>query len=358
MNRFLYTYILSALILSLAGCVSEVTYDVEGEEYTILEGIITDSPGESIIRISKVSGYSDEKEPVRASGVLYKNNNPEVDLTLLREGELALPITLKLETGASYHIEVTTEDNITYHTIPQIIQPVRRTDSLSFDFDRRLEGYNSAGAPLYVRYVDVFAHVNLPAGADSSRFFRWDVDEAWAFEEAAATPTDPVAVCYLRRDVTENPVTILTNSGLSSGPVKIRVSSQPLDEAFLQKHYFNAYLHSIDRRAYEFYEQAQRLIDNTGNIFDEIPAPIKGNIFNPEDESEVVLGYVEFSKADTLRLAITRDQIPFSIFDLCSLPNPCIPRNLPPGVDPPPCKCFACAAVYGFGTLNPPFYWE
>jgi hypothetical protein len=356
MRSMFFVSLLVSLLLN--GCVSEIIYDIGDQTFTVIEGVITNSPGESIIRISRVTGYGQSEEKIRGEGVLYKNGSPETNLVLLREGELALPINLKLEEGASYHIEITTEDNQTYASIPQVIQPRFRTDSLSFDFDRRLEGVNSAGAPIYVRYIDIFAHVEFPGGQEDQRFYRWEVDESWAFKEKAVTPADPVATCYLRRGVTENLVTILTNDNLTAGLAKVRIATQPVDESFSEKHYFNAYLHSIDRRAFEFYEQAERLIENSGTLFDEIPAPIKGNMFNPDDEEELVLGYVEFSQVDTARIAINRSQIPFAFFQPCILPNPCPPRNLPPGTPQPPCACLACAAFFGFETLNPPPYWE
>ena len=117
-------------------------------------------------------------------------------------------------------------------------------------------------------------------------------------------------------------------------------------------------MHSIDQRSFGFYESAESLIGNQGAIFDEIPGFVEGNIEETGENTsgEPVLGFVEFSLADTTRLLIERGDFTFQLFDECAGDFQCPPA--PPGGEAPACPCENCGEFFGLESETKPSYWR
>lgn len=341
-------YFLLILFISTS-CLTEIDFDTSAETSIVVSGVITNSWDERAIFVSRSKGIETEVEKLNATGAIYKDGEYAEDLFLVRPGELFVPVWFEVEEGATYHIEIMTEDEQVYRSIPQMVQPRLQTDSLSFELNRRETGLNSQGIPISQWYVDVLAHINIPPGS-SPRYYKWHIDEVWSVESQFAT-------CYVYREEVENPIAVVTSKDLGAGLAPIRILSVELDDGFFYKHYFNAYLHSIDETSYDFYNKVRRLTANTGGLYDELPAPVKGNIFLHEGTPETVLGNVEFSLSDTLRLAVDRREISVQLFNRCETAMPCPPPP-PPGDPDPPCICESCLPFFGVGSLGKPLYWE
>ncbi len=341
MKNFIYILLLFALSM---GCLTEINFD-DGSEATIISGVITNSQDERSIFVTRSKGIDPEYRLLEAPGVIYKNGELEVELIQQKAGVLSVPPSFKVEAGATYYVEITTQNNQTYQSRPQEVPAKRRTDSLSFEIVQRQIGININGETIDQFFVEVFAHILIPEQEDTL-YYKWQVDESWNFISDSAT-------CYLTKNVSETPVVIQTSLGLPKGLLAIQITSEEADIDFFYKHYFNVYLHSIDEELYTYYEKVQRLTENTGTLYDEVPAPIKGNVFLSSGEDEFVAGNIEFSLVDTLRLPIKNEDLEIRLFNVCETDEPCI--ILPDIV--PPCVCRDCRKRPGFGTLKP-YYWE
>lgn len=354
---------LIGVVLILASCVTEIQFDTEVENFLVIGGVISNSPTEKVITVSRTTGVGTQPAPVQATGQVFKDGAPWRELDILAPGELALPAFLDIEEGASYVIEIITEDGSTYRSEPQVVQPLLKTENLSFDVSTRVSGINFEGNPIFRRFVDVYATVTIPApsGADIRPNYRWQVDESWLVEEIPNAIENPDLInCYVTNSVGEFPSTVLNIEDISAGESIVLVAIRLLDTSFRKRHYFNVYLHSIDTRAVQYYQNSQRLVSNNGTIYDEVPALVKGNLFNVDDPSERVLGYVEFSLSDTTRLAIDYGQINEEVFYYCEdSDDPCPQLPLPQGgTTRANCECFECDSIYGQQTRQRPFYWE
>ena len=180
------------IIFLFSSCLTELDFNAGNEEAIVISGVITNSRDESTIIVSRSRGIQADVSKIKASGAIYKNGVLDQELVSINEGELVVPIWYMLEAGASYHVEITTEDGLEFQSTPQIVQPILRSDSISFELTRRQEGESRLGAPIYIWLVDVFAHIDIPPGSEG-RYYKWHVDEAWSFESQFAT-------CYLRRE--------------------------------------------------------------------------------------------------------------------------------------------------------------
>lgn len=340
----------------------EFTQDLNSE-YVLINGVISNSPGERTIKVSRGLGI-DTREfiPLNVRGNIYRDGQLWDQLAVQGIGELYVPFTLKLEEGRSYEIEIITSDNEIYRSKPQIVQPKGEIKSLSFQTERRFSGTNFSGLPKSDIFVDLFSHIDLP-GPEETRYYRWQVDGTFSFIEVARQGfgSDPIQTCYVSHFVEENPTTVLSSEGLSSGEVRHLVNTRIADGSFLFKHVLNVYLHTVDRETFEYYDRAIRLATGAGNLYDEIPAPLQGNVNKTTGDSETVLGYIDFSLSDTMRISLAKGELGVSISNVCETLTPCPVRPTPPGgglPDPLYCKCWDCNLALPNSSLIPPFFWD
>ena len=349
---------LSLLLALQLSCVSQLENPLNLEPQLVISGQFSNSPGSRVIRVLSVEGLDGKGTQLEASGSIYKDGQVFAELEVNEDGDLELPANFVVEEGAAYFAEVITNGNNVYRSEPQVVQPKLETESISFEFEEDIESSRFLGLTVNRSRIEFFAHVNLPDPQVEKRYYRWVVDEAWNYIESNQDDT-----CYLANTIFDNTSSLVTNASglLQNGEARVSILDKRLDNTFAHTHFINVYLHSLDAKTFEFYEKSQRLTSGTGTIYDEVPGPFRGNLSNVADAEEVVLGWVEFFLADTLRYRVRRDEINTSVPTQCDdIPGggPCPPQIPPPGGGlPPPCQCNACAAVLGQDALNPPDYW-
>ena len=79
----------------------------------------------------------------------------------------------------------------------------------------------------------------------------------------------------------------------------------------------------LSKGAYEWKEKLKKNTEELGSIFDAQPSETSGNIHNPADPSEQVIGFVECSSQTTKRIFINRSDLPnvfvFTGYENCSI---------------------------------------
>ncbi|MEM7370152.1 MAG: DUF4249 family protein [Bacteroidota bacterium] len=344
-----------------SSCISEINFDLDGEELIVVSGVITNSTDEQFVLVTQTSSFIQNIDTLLVTGTVYKDGEPLMDMERDNFNRLVMPPGFTLEVGSSYHVEITTPDNEILRSRPQVVQPKLGVDTMFFRIEERFDGYNINDQPINNQYVVAYAQVSVPDSIDGPLYYRWTADESWSFFEVPdpGMPNRLDHVCYLTADIDEHPSTILTTRNLKSNSIAVEVARRVLDPSFLYRHYFNANAHSIDSTAYEYYAKADRLISNAGTLYDEVPALLTGNVYKVDKEDEQVMGYVEFSIVNTSRLRIENFEIGINQFNQCMTRNPCNPPIGTPGDTTTwYCMCYDCAHVFGFETLNKPSYWE
>ena len=380
-NKLTGLFFLCLSLCTLFACVTEIDFGAETSGQLIISGVISASKGERTISVLETNGI-EEPLPVEASGTLFKDGNPDQVLESIEKGKLVLPLAYKLESGPEYYLEIKV-GSTTYRSIPQKIFPRKHSLPLSYERTREIEGESIDGVPIYVNLVEIFANLEIDNQEKQEEFYRWQIQNQWLVREVPRPIVDTfirvdssrdwvtgewiydtmkhwipdtVKDCFPSTSVNDYPSVLLRTGSLGNGPAQIKMTSHIIDETFIFKHYFSVYLHRINEQNFEFYQKSERLIGNQGSLYDEIPALVRGNIFNPADSNEVVLGNVEFSFADTVRIGITKDDLGILIADPCrplSGDNICF--KFPEDV---PCKCWDCDLVFGLETDEKPDYWE
>lgn len=333
----------------LLGCISEIDIARRGEERLVIGGVISNSPGERSIFVQKTNGLDSLAVPTKASGVIFRDGAVWANFATPQTGELELPAEFQLESGRSYQVEITTSDGRSFQSIPQIVQAPAKPDSLSFHITTRSTPQND-GTTDFSWVVQLLAHFTLSEQELATSYYRWQIDNAWAFRDWRDT------VCYLQESVRDFESIIFSGSKVLPGAQQVIVATRPLGDPFLETYYFNTYLHSIDSSTYSYYDRSQRLTQNQGAIFDDVPALIEGNIreIGENGSSVSAIGYIEFSLADTTRLRINRGDFTFQLADPCENWR-CNPNDTV-------CLCEDCGkwfmAKENIETETPPSFWE
>jgi hypothetical protein len=108
--------------------------------------------------------------------------------------------------------------------------------------------------------------------------------------------------------------------------------------------------YSLTQQAYDYWENVKEQLEGAGSIFSPPPSQIIGNVYNIDDDTELVLGYFQVSAVREKRFFIARGEVPgnpggpVSAFSECNAPEPAD-------------GCYDCRLYNPFATTERPPFW-
>jgi hypothetical protein len=102
----------------------------------------------------------------------------------------------------------------------------------------------------------------------------------------------------------------------------------------------------ISEREYNFWKQADQLINVDGTLFDLPPGTIKSNLFNVDNPNEVIPGYFSVVSKTRKIAFVSPFDIGYQPKTICTT----IPNR------PNPDQCGNCLVIFN-STLEKPDYW-
>ncbi|MEM8896850.1 MAG: DUF4249 domain-containing protein [Bacteroidota bacterium] len=255
--------------------------------------------------------------------------------------------------GESFYLTVSLADGRKFQSslekIPQKI-PVQNT---YFEVNTDITT-NERGSPLERKFVDIYVDIELPE-SDESTLLRWETDRVYVFREVdwPKPPCDPrrfPGTCYIIEGKAQpEEVILLDGDDYQVGAVdRIWVGRKRLDSTFNQLSVFSIFQKSTSRSSFTYWDDVSRVASPGGSIFDIPPSPVRGNIFNTENEGEIVLGNFEAVNTDTVRLPIYPTDL-----DMNFIPPYCQPRRFRPCEYYAP--CLFCWLIPNY-TMERPSY--
>ncbi|MEM7658546.1 MAG: DUF4249 family protein [Bacteroidota bacterium] len=315
---------LSLLMLATA-CIEQIEFETEEEaaEFLVINGVITNNPFKRSLFLFQATGFEAgnlvRSQAVEGATIGFYEDGELLDTFEERiDGEYFIPVDERrsLKVGQSYHVEIELATGETFRSTPSLLPPKQMPDSMRIVGKTRNIAQDN-GFVVSRRFLDLSIFNTLEPGFRPH--FRWEIEQDYSFREYT-DPNNPLApnrTCYFNRSTERNPSPILTTNALQNGSVETFLMASNLGRPFKDVHYFSVYQHSITQEVFEYYEKVNQLINGAGGLFDQIPAPVVGNIINDENSTRSVLGVVEFSTVDTLRFRISRGQLPFTLFEAC-----------------------------------------
>ncbi|MBL7110878.1 MAG: DUF4249 domain-containing protein [Bacteroidales bacterium] len=374
------------LLLFIVSCVEPYQPEIsEMQDLLVVNGRITDRPGEHLVEVSRSSPYNDPAynpvtgcvvrvEDFNGTGVTYAETRPGVYSAYLDEPFLGV--------NKAYKLYVFTPDGQEYQSEYDSLLECPSLQNLYY----RVESRETEDPD--ITYFGLQFFVDVMGERNESRNFLWKLEESFEYNSAyriqfiwnnnILTTFNPLAdslyTCYLTQPVKElytASTTYLSENELNRYPLSF-VSNQT--NKLLIKYSLLASQHSLSEEAYLYWDRITNQLSEGGGLYEKQPSGTDGNIFNVNDAGEKVLGYFYASQVKEKRI-IVENTFGFRIPEFtCTLDtangvnelgetflymisfsrDPSYPDSPPYGYGDP--SCFDCRMKGG--TTEPPDYWN
>lgn len=296
---------LFAFMLIPTGCVTQFMPELEeNRELLVVEGLVTDQPETNIIRLTRslpldkkanvkpVLGYTVRIfDDLGNSWTLKETGNGYyITDSLQFRGEIGRTYTLKIngKGGGPY--------NHSYESLPIEMKPVPAIDKLFFE--RELIDAGNEDRPPREGCI---IYLDSKDKGEECNYFRWDYIETWEIR----LPYDvPNRICWTTNRSTSiliKNTTLLSENSVNRYPVNL-LSNET--DRLAYKYSILVIQYSINEQEFDYWDKMRKIAEQTGSLYDIIPASIQGNIYCVDDPGEKVLGYFSVSAKTSRRLFI------------------------------------------------------
>ena len=295
------------LVLSFNACLDEIELDVEsGEPVLSIAGRITTDPGPYTVELTRSAEFSPGQDgiPARVSGaniVMKDDAGNEAMLTEVEDGVYQTsPGAIQGTVGRSYHIEFELNGR-QYLSRPEKIHPVVSIQNLRTSFKRETV-VNEAGNFAEIERITVLVDTDFPS---ETAFLKWNTFGIYEFPEIGTQGNLNPEICFITEMVDFDNVAIASAAETNTSFLQNKeVLTRNIDFRFAVGYCFNVIQQSITEDTYEFWAAVQGEFEREGNIFEAPPGKIRGNVYNPDDMDEEILGIFSASAVDTFQVLV------------------------------------------------------
>jgi hypothetical protein len=220
----------------------------------------------------------------------------------------------------SYKLIVELVDQTRYESLWETILPVPKTGEVNFEVITESQ-LNEVENIVYKKKVQVSMDVHNPSGTESV-FLGWELEGEYQFDEQKPLrPGETNKTCYIKDDLLLGKRAVLNASLVNLN----QVSDQKLIKLDLNYKLASAYcIHirqqSLSAGAFSFWSEAKDLNEKRGNLFDELPGRIRGNMKDVDKQDEEIFGYFYASAVHQKRIFVPGEII-------IDQPSPCPANN-------------------------------
>jgi len=338
-------------MLLIGSCIVEYIPEAdEKPELIIIEGTITDQPEANKIILSRSTPLWTKKTTTRLTGCKVWISDDLGQTSYLRETSVGIYMTdtseFRGEVGRTYTLHITlspVNGGINYESLPVRMKPVPPIDSIYY------EKYINNIRDLAVEGCNIFLSTNDVSG--NCNFYRWKFTETWEFH----LPFDVEhKVCWITNEY--NDIFIKSTSALSENRITrypLLSISDPVDRLSV-KYSLLVKQYSMNEEEFMYWEGFKSILDQTGGLYDQVPAYVPNNLFCLEHPEEKVLGYFSVSAVSSKRLFI-KDT--FAGMDSRYQYERCInDSDTIYGIAPLPVLNDTAWVLFDYSDHNPPYY--
>src|ERR1700744_550154 len=272
--------------------------------YLVVEGNINTGAGPSTVILSRSVALTDTATEVFEQGatvVLEGSDGTTYTSTPGASGTYVFG-ALPLDTTKAFRLDIHTADGTEYQSDYVNVVPNPPIDSISF-VPKGTDGY--------------YVNVNTHNPTDNTRYYQWSWSETWEYNSAEFSalefdPTqdtvvprpsaDQIFTCW--RGDSSTSILIYTSTKLAHDVVsQFPVTFIPEGDQRLSVEYsINLHQYALTADCYNYLLLMQSNTESLGSIFDPLPSNLKRNIHCVSDPSQTVVGFVNVSSEQTLRV--------------------------------------------------------
>lgn len=353
------------LLACIWGCLSQIDLPAppsDAENIAITATLRKDVPSVLDVRVVRVDNFSGFSSPIPIdNAIVYLRddlgNEAFIPLRFSGQYQRILPDSdpdITIEAGRSYQLVVSLGNDRVYTSELEQLNEVPKASAITYAVETR-ESINESGNIVDQNFVRFFIDTPLKTSSQTQKaVLKWDMEGVHKIVESvpANVQVPNQRTCYIFEDLQlEKPVVFNGNESGKDVLERQFIIEERVDDRFAQGFYLVVRQQSITEGAFDYWESIRKVVDRSGNFFDEPPGKIRGNFSNLNDPSEDVFGYFSAVQEDTIRLYIAPSALGLTIFPIC-------PSVIPEGQEPPRAFCFDCQLLRNSTTQRPDFWIE
>lgn len=343
--RLLPAFLLLAMIAT--ACIDEVEFPIEREDAIIfVDGMIADSLDTYTIRL----GYSAEigegndniLVPITDAQVEVHDDQGNI-VSFNPDGSGFYSAMMAGVPGRGYQLKARVAGGREIESEMEILPASVPISSVKgeVEIEEFLNTFNNLSTK---ESLILKVSTTIPSG--ERPYLRWRVSGQYEFRE-----NYPGAIstkwCYAPDVVDLNQLNTFNSRLLAGNELKDQVIlTTDYNHRFAYMYCFHVQQLRISEQEFNYWGQVELLINRSGSLFDPPPGNIKGNLYDPQNADQAVLGFFSVAGASSKRQFISRDTTNIYIDDRCRFRFN----------QPTPQACLDCLTLEG-STVERPDYW-
>jgi hypothetical protein len=349
MKKIPYTAALLLGALLLIRCIDEIRLDIDTDQrWVVIDGQVTDSMQVCTLKISwsAVIGVGNDNilTPIAGCTVQVKDDEGG-EFYFMESAEGIYTREMRGELGKSYHVEVKMPDGKTLLSRPAQLPKAPALLPISAKVTQKTT-ISATGRPVTSNQLAVSMNTDVSGSAERP-YLRWRASGEYEFREAYPMALN-TKVCYIRDNVDFNNIRIFNTNELSGS----LLSEEPFldmnyNYRFAHQYCLHLFQYAISEEEFRYWEKLRSIVSIDGSLFDPPPGTVQGNLYNPDDPDDLILGYFSVAGVAYRRDFLNVNLLGFFVEPRCS--------SLPFRPQYPECR--ECTDVLG-SSLVQPDYWE
>ncbi|MBA4144926.1 MAG: hypothetical protein C0523_04125 [Cytophaga sp.] len=356
-DSFLNVKIRWILIIIIAtACVEPINFTLPPPQYqTIVEGMISDSPGPYTVKVSKALDLNTDsvyRPPVENARIkLYDDEGNVENFVEINPGVYKTSGAMRGRIAHSYHIRIETEDGKIFESEPDQVNPVGKISSIRYEFESRKkeEKYGDVQADVFNIYLDA------DAGAKEENYVRWRFTGTYKVVTnpelheiflQVSSYRDPLpcsgyivtpalgggklekvgecSCCTCWVNQYENLPQLSDVQLVSNNQFKnIKIGEVPITPAtFYDKYVITVEQLSLTKKTFDFFKLIRAQKEEASSLFQPPSGEIIGNVHSVNSDAAVV-GIFWAASMKSKQIAIPRSNIPYLLAPIYFVPDAC-----------------------------------
>jgi hypothetical protein len=291
------------VILLINGCIQQFVPEIsEDQNILVVEGLLTDQPGQNTIKISTSLpvGGGNYPKPLRECTVTISDDLGNI--CNLEEKVAGLYTTnppFQGVVGRTYTLHINTNESHygrNYTSFPLKMKPVPPIDSIYHDkvvLTRMADGWPTGeGCQIYLNTYDP---------QNICKYFRWEYAETWEILIPYHVPNNRCWVTNYSDRINIKNTDILSEGRIERLPINLVTNES---DRLRVRYSILVNQYSINEEEYNYWEKIKAIVEETGSLYDITPSSISSNIECIEKPGENVLGYFSVSAVKSKRIFI------------------------------------------------------
>ncbi|GAB3168612.1 DUF4249 domain-containing protein [Telluribacter humicola] len=312
MLKALQKPLLFLLVAYLTGCVEEIRVPIRSTEpQLVVEGRITSAGGPYTVRLSRSGNYNapDSYKGSAVTGakvqIFETTTDRRVDLLPVDEQPglyQSQDSTFVARAGQSYEVRIELPEGKVFVSEPETMPKAVPVQNLTARFTTNT-GRVSDTPFGYEIFLDT---QDQP---DQSNYYRWTAHSVIRRESIGLRDFGGFfhkKFCWT--PVFDNDILIYADTYSNGQPIREQyVYQSPV--YIVGKHFVEVQQYSLTREAYQYWRKFNEQRQRIGTIFDPIPSPVYGNVYNAANPTERALGLFEVAGVSQKRLVVPGDTL-------------------------------------------------